>query len=1119
MTMDYLYFLYGFSFIILSSVCFLLSKKETDSLPWAMLGFFGLTHGLAEWLAILPFSFGSVEYILPIHTILLTLSFFLLLEFSRKGIERLSGKLQSRWIYLLPALATASGFFWDGLAGLDSMSRYFVGFPGAICASAAFYLLSRKEESTRRFLMVAAYAGALYAVVSGLVVPPLPMFPASLINEDSFRQTLGFPVQLLRTFVALIVAFTVWGYLDTTRRLEASKYGLKPIPSHVPQLFTALMVICLCGWFATRQVHEYAENEQREDLLGRTAAVASVIDTTRMINFSGTPRDLQSPDWNFLNRQLTNIGRVQRDIRYVYILGQRNERIVFFIDTETARRPYPVQDAKSIGQEYRTAPTLMKGLFENGKGLVIGPYQDAWGSFVSAFVPLPVPGMSRKFVLGMDVNDPRWEEEIARHRLAPIGITLAVSTLLIVMFLIIQRARESEQQILWAQAMMRQAKSEWETSVDAIDELVVVLNAEGRIMRINRAMERWNLGNVKDAVGLSLHDLLHGSSCADEACQLKIAIEEAIAASSVHVSQHLELVDKFMNKTLDIQFTSISVKTAKYQQAMSPVTVIVVQDITKRWRMEKAILQAKSEAEAANKTKTEFLASMSHEIRTPMNAIIGMADLLKDTDLNPEQEHYVSVFGSAGENLLSLINDILDFSKVESGMITLESIAFNLTDVIDRLCEVMAIRAHKKEIELTYRIAPDTPVGLIGDPGRLRQIIINLIGNAIKFTEAGEVFLSVDFLPSESPQQCLLEFKVRDSGIGISADKINVIFERFTQADASTTRQYGGTGLGLAISRQLVELMGGRLTVESDLGKGTTFSFTLPFDFQTEITVEQAKEEMDIRNVHTIVIDDNATNRLILKEMLTRWGAIVEEADGGGKGLAMLEKAKADGNPFRLILLDCRMPGLDGFGVADSISQNAELAGLTVMMLTSDNRNSDVARARELGFSDYLVKPVKKMELEKAIRIALAKEAFPVRKAVQQSDELEEAEYRPLHILIVEDTEDNRLLVGAFLKKMPYSLDYAENGQVGLEMFKTQGPYDMVLMDMQMPVMDGYTAVREIRAWEEKEKKTRTAIIALTAYAMIGDVQRSLDSGCDSHLSKPIKKMELIQAISQFPRV
>jgi signal transduction histidine kinase/DNA-binding response OmpR family regulator len=716
----------------------------------------------------------------------------------------------------------------------------------------------------------------------------------------------------------------------------------------------------------------------------------------------------------------------------------------------------------------------------------------------------------------MDVNDPRWQEEIACHRLAPIGITLAVSTLLIVMFLIIQRARESEQQILWAQAMMRQAKSEWETSVDAIDELVIVLNAEGLIMRVNRVMERWNLGKVEDAVGHSLHDLLHGSACLGEDCQLNAGIGEALAAARENAPRHLEIVDKAMNKTLDIQFTPIKVKTAKYNQEMSPVTVVVVQDITERWRMEKAILQAKSEAEAANRTKTEFLASMSHEIRTPMNAIIGMADLLKDTDLTSEQEHYVSVFGSAGENLLSLINDILDFSKVESGMITLESIDFNLTDVIDRLCEVMAIRAHKKEIELAYRIAPETPLWLIGDPGRLRQIIINLIGNAIKFTEEGEVFLGVDSLPTADPQRCLLEFKVRDSGIGISSDKLDVIFERFTQADASTTRQYGGTGLGLAISRQLVELMGGRLSVESELGKGATFSFTLPFETQTEIAVEQEKDEMDIRGVRTIIIDDNTTNRLILKEMLTRWGAVVAEADGGGKGLAMLEKAKADGSPFRLILLDCRMPGLDGFGVADSISHNAELAGLTVMMLTSDNRSSDVARARELGFSDYLVKPVKKMDLEKAIRIALAKEAFPIRTAVQHTDELAHSQYPPLHILVVEDAEDNRLLVGAFLKKMPYRIDYAENGRDGFEMYISQGPYDLVLMDMQMPVMDGYSAVREIRAWEEREGRKHTVVIALTAYAMQGDVQRSLDSGCDGHLSKPIKKMELIQTITQF---
>lgn len=649
----------------------------------------------------------------------------------------------------------------------------------------------------------------------------------------------------------------------------------------------------------------------------------------------------------------------------------------------------------------------------------------------------------------------------------------------------------------------------YESISETLREGIYVQALDGRCIYINSEAERL-LGWERAAlIGKPVHDTIHylnadGEHLPGFDCPIMLDVTEY-----GHANRDDQVFVRRDGGIFPVELSSQSVmRNGKFDGV-----VVAFRDISERKRHEASLRQAKEDAEAASRAKGDFLANVSHEIRTPMNGILGMTELALDTELTHEQREYLLLVKSSADALLTIINDILDFSKIESGKLNIEPIEFSLEQMLRDTMKTLATRAHQKQLELLLHLAPDVPDRVEGDPGRLRQVIVNLVGNAIKFTERGEIEVQVSQVSGAAAGAARLRFAVRDTGIGIPRDKFGTIFESFSQADTSTTRKYGGTGLGLTISSQLVGLMGGRIELDSEVGRGSTFHFTLALPVVNADPLLRYQHTGQLAGLSVLVADDNATNRRLLQEMLGNWKLRPTVVESGAAALDELAREAAAGTPYALALLDLQMPDMDGFELAARIQQHPQYAPKMTMMLTSEGQRGHAARCRELGIGSYLMKPVSQSELLDAIMTTLG-EVQPAGELVTRHS-LREMRHR-LNLLVAEDNPVNQTLAMRLLEKLGHRVTVAGNGVEACQHFQ-QGDFDAILMDVDMPEMNGYEATRHIRE-QEKQQGGHIPIVAMTAHAMAGAREECLRHGMDGYLTKPIDTEALWNELESLGR-
>ena len=665
-----------------------------------------------------------------------------------------------------------------------------------------------------------------------------------------------------------------------------------------------------------------------------------------------------------------------------------------------------------------------------------------------------------------------------------------------------------------AEKTVAESEARFRTLFDQTAIGVCVADLDRRLIETNAAYQEITGYSAEELVGMSTLDLTHPEDRASDTGTRRTFVSDE--------SDNYRREKRYIRKDGRIVWANAASSLVKDERGEPRFIMGVVEDVTERKQAQTELEKAKEEAESANRAKSDFLANMSHEIRTPMNGVIGMSDLLADTNLDDEQRDYVGTVRSSGETLLALINDVLDFSKIEAEKVELEDIVFDLRTLVEDTAVLLAERAQSKGLEIASLVDYDVPTTLSGDPGRLRQVLTNLLGNAIKFTGEGEILLKAE-LSGETEKEVSVLFEIRDTGIGMDEDQMEHLFESFVQADTSTTRRYGGTGLGLAISDRLAKLMGGGIRVESQPGEGSTFYFTARLEKHTSEKLSDPRPRADLRGLKALIVDDNATNRAVMRQQIAPWDMRTDDAWGGTEALEKLRRAAVNGQPYDMALLDMQMPDMDGLELARSIKQDPKISASRLVLVTSMGQRGDDEEARASGIEAYLTKPVRQAQLFDMLSVVMGSDEVEVssrdERPLVTAHTLKEAESQSrARILLVEDNEVNQKVAARTLEKLGYRVDISDDGEEAVEAV-SRADYAAVVMDIQMPKMDGYEATTEIRRRESAAGDGRIPIIAMTANALQGDREKALEAGMDDYVAKPVRANELEEALHRWTSI
>ena len=876
-------------------------------------------------------------------------------------------------------------------------------------------------------------------------------------------------------------------------------------------LFSTALSTMVAAFIGSASLKE----EMREDLqvIARAASFLTNGDLHQTLK---NPEQKNTKTYKQVQAPYRELLKANPYLRYIYTAILQDEKIYFIIDTQAKRKTSGQsanerQTTANIMEEYEEAtPTFRRAIAERIALVEDEIYQDEWGRFLSAYAPIYNSKNEFIGIVGVDVDADHFESTLQKIWMAG-GVGMALSLIFAGgSYVYVARIQGQRKR---AQDEIRQSEERLNLAVTGSTDGLWDWNIEtGEVYYSPRfmALTGHRPGELPSTIG-TFTSLIHP----DDRSPVRAAIVRHFKERNLYVDEY-----RLRHKDGHYIWCQSRGHASWNQKAIATRMTGFTVDITERKATERRLQMAHEDAERANRMKSEFLANMSHEIRTPMNGIIGMSTLMLDTKLDERQNNYIQTIIHSSEALLQIVNDILDFSKIEAGRLELEYIPFDFQLLAEEAAELMAVKAHEKKIELLLRFAPNTPRFVIGDPGRIKQIIFNLISNAIKFTDSGHVLISIEGKQGAN-HHAHYQIEIEDTGLGIPTDKLDYIFNKFTQGDGSTTRKFGGTGLGLAICRQLTHMMGGDLGVRSALGVGSTFWVEIPLRMDmSSAAIKPPFSYTVLKDTHVLVVEDNEAARSIAMEQLKAVGAIGMGVSDAHQGLNAMRSMSAKQTPFRFVLLDYLLPDMDGMDLAKLIKSDVALRDTPIILLTSALIRGDGKRLSEIGFSGYLPKPYNGSDLLDMMALSLTRPQaelltrYSLKEYKNASKHIDRRNMRFEHaqILVVEDNPVNQHVAGSLLSRLGCQAIMAADGEEAVRLVK-QRRFDMILMDCQMPTMDGYEATRIIRMLEAQRDMPRTPIVALTANAMKGDDQACLDAGMDGYLSKPIKPDDLSEAL------